>query len=227
MMLGCCDARARMKPDTASSATPQPVAMAPARTAARSRTRSGRAGHRTRTSIPVTRSHPSGSLVTEVMAPPARRWASCRARSRRFCDRGMSDLGMSGRGRLTPPAVIESKLTAGVRGPGLVVGHHDHRPVGQLGADHVTQPGGAGRVQVGGRLVQQQQRSVPQERAGQGNALALASGQLEAAFPEQRLVATGQLPDELSRAWPAWPLRRPRPGSRPDGRARCCRRSCR
>ena len=42
-MPGCCDARASRNPDTASSATPHPVAAAPAATASSSRPRSGRA----------------------------------------------------------------------------------------------------------------------------------------------------------------------------------------
>ncbi len=42
-MSGCCEALASRKPETASSATPQPVASAPAPAAISSRLRSGRA----------------------------------------------------------------------------------------------------------------------------------------------------------------------------------------
>ena len=41
----------------------------------------------------------------------------------------------------------------------------------------VLEPGGAGRVQMGSGLVEQQQRRVAQERAGQRDLLALPGGQ--------------------------------------------------
>ena len=50
MMAGCWDARASRNPETASSATPQPVAAAPAATPPSSLPRSGRANARRRSS---------------------------------------------------------------------------------------------------------------------------------------------------------------------------------
>jgi len=51
-------------------------------------------------------------------------------------------------------------------------------------------------VEGGGRLVEQKDGRVFQDRAGDGDALFLAAGELEAAFADGRLIAIGQFRDE-------------------------------
>ena len=51
-------------------------------------------------------------------------------------------------------------------------------------------------VERAGRLVEDQDRRVLEQGAGDGDALLLAAGELEAALADHRLVAVGQLHDE-------------------------------
>ncbi len=67
-----------------------------------------------------------------------------------------------------------------------------HQPRGRLDDGRL-----AAGVEPGRRLVQQQQRGVAQERAGQCDALALPRGQPGAALAQRRLVAARQPVDEL------------------------------
>ena len=55
-------------------------------------------------------------------------------------------------------------------------------------------------VERGGRLVEQQQRGVLQEGAGDGDALALPARQADAAISDQRVEPLRQLLDELAAA---------------------------
>ena len=49
-------------------------------------------------------------------------------------------------------------------------------------------------VERGGRLVEQQERRVLEKGAGDGDALALAAGKLDAAFADERAHAVRQAP---------------------------------
>ena len=69
-----------------------------------------------------------------------------------------------------------------------------HQPVQRL-LDHRLVLG----VDRGQRLVQHQDRRVAQQRAGDGDALALAAGEPCAAFADHRLIAVGQRLDEVVR----------------------------
>ena len=76
------------------------------------------------------------------------------------------------------------------------MGDNDDRVAGHEPADHHEQALRAGRVQAGGRLVQDQHRGVPQEGPGQADPLALAAGQRAAALADGRVVAARQGGDE-------------------------------
>ena len=72
---------------------------------------------------------------------------------------------------------------------------------GQCLDDGHDLPGGL-RVQVRGRLVEQHERRVPQERAGERDPLPLARGQSPGAFGQLAVEAVGQRVDKLRRAGP-------------------------
>ena len=76
------------------------------------------------------------------------------------------------------------------------MGDPDHRAIGRQHGQRGVEPGGGVRVQVGGGLVQQQQRRVAQERAGQRELLALAGGQPQPALSDFGVVARGQILDD-------------------------------
>ena len=82
-------------------------------------------------------------------------------------------------------------------------------------------------VERGGRLVEQDDRRVLDQRAGDGDALALAAGQLHAVFADLGVVAVREAGDEVVRVRGLARRRRSRPRSRRAGRRRCSRASCR
>ncbi len=66
-------------------------------------------------------------------------------------------------------------------------------------------------------------RGLVDQRAGDGDALALAAGEVAAVFADQGVVALRHFQDELVRAGEfARPARRP-PSAGPDRSVRCCR----
>ena len=69
-----------------------------------------------------------------------------------------------------------------------------HQPIQRLLDDRLVL-----RIDRGQRLVQHQDRRVAQQRAGDGDALALAAGQARAALADHRLVAVRQRLDEVVR----------------------------
>ena len=71
-----------------------------------------------------------------------------------------------------------------------------HRPLAPQRVDRVGHERGAHGVEVGGRLVEHDQRRRPQQRPGQGQAPALARRQRPAAVADDRVVAVGQRADE-------------------------------
>ena len=82
-------------------------------------------------------------------------------------------------------------------------------------------------VERGGRFIENEDRGIPQQRAGDGEALPLAAGEFHAALADQGVEAFGKTVDEL-RAVRALARRR---GSLPHpprgGRRRCSRGCCR
>ena len=77
------------------------------------------------------------------------------------------------------------------------------------------------RVERARGLVEQQQRRVLQDRAGDADALALAARQAHAALAEEGPVALGQRADEVVRRRRPWPRPRPRRRSLRAGRSGC------
>ena len=53
------------------------------------------------------------------------------------------------------------------------------------------------RIQIAGRFVENQDLGRREDRPGDGQALLLAAGELDAALADERLVSLGQLHDEL------------------------------
>ena len=76
------------------------------------------------------------------------------------------------------------------------MGRQQHGPARHQAGDGRGQLPGRRPVQVRGRLVEQQQRRVPQERPGQRDPLALARGQGAAALADHGVVAVRQGSDE-------------------------------
>ena len=76
-------------------------------------------------------------------------------------------------------------------------------------------------IERAGRLVEQQQRRVLQDRAGDRDALALAARQAHAALAEEGAVALGQRADEVVREGGRARPRPPRRRSRRAGRSGC------
>jgi hypothetical protein len=66
-------------------------------------------------------------------------------------------------------------------------------------AEQAEKATGSGGVEPGGRLVQDQDGGVAQDRAGDGDPLPLAAGQQPPALADRCLVAAGQGGDELVR----------------------------
>ena len=94
---------------------------------------------------------------------------------------------------------------AGVHHQDLVGAHHGREPVRdhergaadadavELGLDRLLGRG----VERGGRLVEDQDRRILQQRARDRDALLLAAGELEPALADLGLVAVGQRHDEV------------------------------
>jgi hypothetical protein len=64
-------------------------------------------------------------------------------------------------------------------------------------SQHLLDGGLGAAVERAGRLVEDQDRRVFEQRAGNGDALLLAAGELEAALAHPRLIALGQRDDEV------------------------------
>ena len=81
-------------------------------------------------------------------------------------------------------------------------------------------------VERRGRLVEQQDRRVAHDGAGDRQALALAAGQRQPVLADRRVVAVRLLADELVGLRDLCAPARPRRRSRRGGRSGCCRGSC-
>jgi hypothetical protein len=82
---------------------------------------------------------------------------------------------------------------------GQPVRDHDRRPVRHQRPERVLDQRFALGIERTGGLVEDQDRRVLQDRARDRDALALAAGELDAALPDQGVVALGQELDELGR----------------------------
>jgi hypothetical protein len=69
--------------------------------------------------------------------------------------------------------VIEGEHAVGAARPTMPVGDQDHGPAGHQGLNDRQDLPGDDRIEMGGGLVKQQQRRVPQERASQRDSLPL------------------------------------------------------
>ena len=94
------------------------------------------------------------------------------------------------------PAPVQGQRPIRAVLPPHTVAHQDRRPPGHERLHHAQDLPGGDRVQMGGRLVEQQQRRVPQERPGDRDPLPLTRRQPQAPFPERGVVALRQLRDE-------------------------------
>ena len=107
--------------------------------------------------------------------------------------------------------------SASASSAGAVRDHDDGAPAHEP-ADRAHDLGLGGAVEAGGRLVEQQQRRVAQERAGEREPLALAGRQPGAVVAEPRLqarrAARRSRPPGARRRARARPPRRARPGGR-------------
>ena len=122
------------------------------------------------------------------------------------------------------PAVVEHDDLVGQRDRREAVGDHERRaPRHRLASASLISLLGRG-VDRGGRVVEDQDARVGQQRARDRQALALAAGERQPALADARVVALGQALDELVR-----PARAARPldllgASRRRARRRCSRR---
>ena len=83
-----------------------------------------------------------------------------------------------------------------------------------------------GSTALGG-VVEDEHPRVDEDRPGDGDALALAAAEREATLADHRVVALGQVVDELVGAGELARPARPRRAGRRAGRRRCCRGRCR
>src|SRR5215470_14143423 len=109
----------------------------------------------------------AAAAADRVRAPGGR--ASWRHRQPVAPDRSLASLpGVRGRGK---PAMLEDKDPPALAGSWRLVRDEDDGAVGQLVIDGDGDPGRAGRVEVGGGLVEQDDRDPAQERPGQRDLL--------------------------------------------------------
>ena len=109
-------------------------------------------------------------------------------------------------------AVDHADAVAEQRGLGEVVGHEQggHAGLGEDGGELAPARGARARVERGQRLVEQQRRGAPRQRAGDGDALALAARQ--GPRPLVGEVRDAEALEQLERAPARSPRSRPRSG---------------
>ena len=124
---------------------------------------------------------------------------------------------------LDDPALVHHHDAVGGADRRQAVGDDDRRAMLHQPVERVLDQPLAFGVERGGRFVEQQQRRIAQQRAGNGDALALPAGQARAAFAHEGVEAFGKRAQELlgiaRRARPATA----RPRSRPNCRSAGCR----
>ena len=130
------------------------------------------------------------------------------------------------RALLDDPAVVEHDDVPGAPDRREAVGDHDRRAAGQQPAQALLDPALGVDVDVRGRLVEHEDPRVGDQRAGEGDELALAGRELDAALADLGVVAVLERGDEVVGADRARGRLDPR-ASRPAARRRGCRGSCR
>ena len=95
---------------------------------------------------------------------------------------------------IRPSAQVHDPV--GSRGELRAMDDQEHRPVGAQAFDRLAHELGARRVEVGGRLVEDHERRIAEERAGERDPLGLSSRERPPAVADQRLVAVRKLADE-------------------------------
>ena len=131
------------------------------------------------------------------------------------------------RALLDDAAVVEHDDVAGAADGGEAVGDHDRRAAGEQPPQAGLDPALRVDVDVRGRLVEDEDARIGGERAREGDELALAGRELDAALADLGVVAVLERGDEVVRADGARGrldvlARRVR-----RGRRRCCRGPCR
>ena len=101
------------------------------------------------------------------------------------------------RAHLDDAAVFHHDDAVGALDGGQPVGDDQGRAVLHRGFERRLHHPFTLGIECAGRLVEQQQRRVLQDRAGDADALALAAGQAHAALAQKGVIALGQCPDEL------------------------------
>lgn len=94
-------------------------------------------------------------------------------------------------------APVHDEDAVGVGGEVEVVGDHDRRTARHQAAQGFDDAAGGHRVQARRRLVEDQDRGVAQDGAGDGQALELAAGQAGRVGVDPGVVAVGECDDEV------------------------------
>ena len=89
-------------------------------------------------------------------------------------------------------AFVQHEDAVGVDHAGKPVRHDEHRPPAHEAAERVLDHRLVLGIDRGERLVQQQDRRIAQQRAGNGDALALPAREADAALADHRVVALRQ-----------------------------------
>ena len=97
---------------------------------------------------------------------------------------------------LHDPALVQHEDAVGVDHAGEAMCHDEDRPSAHEAREGVLDHRLVLRIDRRERLVEQQDRRIPQERAGDGDALALAARKADAALADHRVVALRQAGDE-------------------------------
>src|SRR5215472_18593706 len=105
------------------------------------------------------------------------------------------ELGMAA--RLDNVPAIEHREPVGVAHGRKPVRDDDRRAVAHQRVERAAHLRLADRVEMRGRLVEDQSRRVLQERAGDRDALALSAGELHATLTDDRIEPLGQARDKI------------------------------
>ena len=166
-----------------------------------------------------------GTLRRAVRGPPRPRRAPPTRRARRGTGRCVASSSSCVPWAATRPP--SSSTTVGQRDRAGPVGDHDRRAAVHHRGHRVADLVLLRRVDRAGGVVEHEHPWVGEDRPGDGDALALAPAEREAAFADHRVVAVGQVVDELGGAGELRGRARRRRARRPGRRRRCCRRRCR
>ena len=127
---------------------------------------------------------------------------------------------------LHDPALVQHDDLVGVAHGGEAVGDHQHGALAHQPVDRLLhQPLGFGVERAGG-LVEDEDRRVAQQRAGDGDPLPLTAGEPGAPLAEHGVEALGELADEPGRVGGLGRRLDPLPRGARASRRRCWRTPC-